>query len=105
MPFGPGVAPLQHDSARRTRTLTRMYDHLVRVLYNTNVFDEIEQTIQVRATSRFIPQFIQELHPYLVENTPKGPFRHVFTDHGIFKPTDIEQIAQEWSQNYSTMTK
>ena len=80
-----------------------MYDRLIKVLYETQVFEEIWRTIQVRVTPRFIPQFIQELHPFLVENA-KGPCKTVFQDHGIFKPNDVEQMTQEWSQNHSTMS-
>jgi len=102
MPHGPGIVG-EVDSAKRIRKLTKMYDHLIRVLYDTQVFEEIWRTIQVRVTPRFIPQFIQELHPFLVENA-KGPNKTVFQDHGIFKPNDVEQMTQEWSQNHSTMS-
>jgi len=101
---GGAGKPVAMKPSDRTNNLTDMFDKLNNCLYKTSVFDEIWKTISIRQTDLFIPQFLQELLPFLVENTSHPIFKNLFMDYGVLKPVDIDHLTNEWSKNFSTMT-
>lgn len=106
IPMGAQIPSSSSDKAAiRTQTLCATYKHLEGLLTEARVFEEVWQGIQIRQTPRFIPQFIQDMLPFLIESTPEGPFQAMFINHGIFKPFDIKQINTEWSRNYKDINR